>query len=47
MQHLTLSRQRNPHILILGKPTYSNTMWELEDADAPQKTEDQQDTRQP
>jgi len=47
MQHLTLSRQGNPHILILGEPTYQNAMWELEDAYAPQKTEDQQEPRQP
>jgi hypothetical protein len=46
-QHLTLNKQGKTYILFLGEPTYSNAVWELKDADTPQKTEHQQDTRQP
>ena len=35
------------HILIPSERMTSNAVWELKDADAPQKTEHQQDARQP
>ena len=40
-------KQGKVHVRFLGELTHSNAICELEDANAPQKTEHQQDTRQP